>query len=181
MIVGGLVAGLGVLGCAGLIGLAVFNAGSHSGWQTVNERGYSFKLPVGRVTRTPTLQGTGIKLVAQRRESGAMYGVEILTLPVDPPPEMGLEQLLEAGGSVLSGTRSVNRNGVMGIHGTVVSGALAPSGTQVEVFRVRSRMVFLYYTPFSIARETLKSTKAPRDNEEELDKPDEFFESLQFG
>jgi len=69
----------------------------------------------------------------------------------------------------------------MGIHGTVVSGGLAPSGTQVEVFRISSTMVFLYYTPFSIAKETLKSTKAPRDNEEELDKPDEFFESLQFG
>ena len=115
-----------------------------------------------------------------RRESGAMYGVEIITIPVAPPPGMGLEQLLKAGGAALSDTRSVNRNGVTGIHGTVVSGGLAPPGTQVEVFRISRTMVFLYYTPFSKGKEYIKSTKAPRDNEEELDKPKEFFESLQF-
>ncbi|MDE0866209.1 MAG: hypothetical protein OSA98_20675 [Rubripirellula sp.] len=182
LIVGGVVGALGLLGCAGLIGIAFVNAGSHSGWQTMSEEGYTFLLPRGPAIKKPINKTHGIGSISNgmRRETGSQYIFETITLTVAPPASIDLQQMLAVGGVVLTDTRPVTRDGVLGIHGTVVSGPGTPAGTQSEIFRRGNTMVFLHYTPFSKAKAVTGSTQTPRPNEEELDKPNEFFESLQF-
>ena len=182
LIVGGVVGALGLLGCAGLIGIAFVNAGSHSGWQTMSEDGCTFLLPRGPARKQSINKVHGIGSISSgiRRETGSQYMFETITLTVAPPASIDMHQVLAVGGVVLTDTRPVLRDGVLGIHGTVVSAPGTPAGTVSEIFRRGRTLVFLHYTPFSKGKAVTGSTRTPRPNEEELDKPKEFFESLQF-
>ena len=183
LIVGGIVAGLGVLGCAGLIAVAVSRAGTHSGWTTMNEQGVEFKFPPGRVKTTPTQNmpgATGTRLNAVRLESGSLYGFETFTFKVPPPPGMRVEELMTWEGSKVTDPRAVWRGGVRGYHYTVISATGIPPGTELEVFLRNNKIYSLTYSAYSKAKASTTSTKTPRENEQELDKPEEFFESLRF-
>ena len=181
LIVGGIVAGLGVLGCAGLIAVAVSRAGTHSGWTTMNEQGVEFKFPPGRVKTVTNIDGpgvTGTRLNAVRRESGSLYGFETWIFEVAPPPGIDLEEIMKSDGSKVADLRPVWRGGVRGLHATVVSATGVPPGTELEVFLRKDKMFFLTYSAYSKAKASTTSTKTPRENERELDKPEEFFESF---
>lgn len=123
LIIGGIIGGLGILGCAGLIGLAVLGARSQSGWQTITQQGVTVQLPAGRVKESSKSNSasTGSSFRVGSRQTGSVFGLQIIDMRIPPPPGLSLEEVMKLGGTVFSDTRPVSRDGRHGFHGTVVS------------------------------------------------------------
>ena len=184
LIVGGIIGGIGILGCAGLVGLAVIAARSQSGWQSISQQGVTVQFPAGRVTEKSNNNSasSGKSFRVGNPETGSVFGLQIIDMRVPPPPGLSLEEVMQLGGTKFSKTRPVSRDGKLGFHATVTSSSFTgiPPGSETEMFRRGNTIIILDYVPFSKQTAGATDAKPPRDNEREIDKPNEFFESLQF-
>ena len=182
LIVGGIIGGLGILGCAGLIGLAVIGARSQTGWQTISQQGVTVQIPAGRIQKSSKSNSasTATSFRVSRGQTGSVFGLQIIELRSPPPASLNAMELMEQGGTVFSNTRSVTRDGKLGYHATVVSSTFTgvPAGTEVEIFRRGSTLIIMDYIAYSKQTAGATDARPPRENERELDKPDDFFRSL---
>lgn len=183
----GIIGALGmtcVLLCAGAI-FAIGYAGSrHSGWTSESFQGYTIQMPAGteRKRRSEQQPFTTIhELIAQRRETGSQYSLTVASLPDAARLNrlnITVEQLLEKGTIRFTDQRPVTRSGVQGVAGTILSGAGVTPGAECESFLHNGKMIVVTYAPYSKIKDSVGGTRKPRTNERELDKPEEFFESL---
>ena len=106
--------------------------------------------------------------------------MQIIELQSPPPASLNAMELMEQGGTVFSNTRSVTRDCKLGYHATVVSSTFTgvPAGTEVEIFRRGSTLIIMDYIAYSKQTAGATDARPPRENERELDKPDDFFRSL---
>jgi len=101
-------------------------------------------------------------------------------IPGSAAAGVSVEEIINSGGGVFANLRPVTRSGVRGIHFSVVSLDTVPPGTEIEAF-LRQKTIYMFtYTAYSKGKSHTTSTKTPRENEQELDKPNEFFESINF-
>lgn len=153
----------------------------HSGWETASFHGVRVKLPAGgdQTKRAKTMIGISTdEILGRRKESGSQYSLLVTRLNSAYAQAADLDTLVERMNMSLSDKRPVERNGVRGLQGTVVSGSV-PGGTEMEFFLKNNRLVVATYSPYSKIKEKIGGSMMPRVNERELDKPSEFFESLQ--
>jgi hypothetical protein len=76
--------------------------------------------------------------------------------------------------------RPISRNGVEGVAGKIVSGSVGAEGSEAEIFFHNGNLVMSTYSPYSKIQFAIGGTRQPRKNERELDRPDDFFSSIQF-
>ncbi len=182
----GAIAGVGVLLCAGLLGLAATGVIGvrHSGWEQATLQGVSIKMPkAGKVTTktTPAAGSTIYEITTQRRESGSQYILVVAKFTAAELQALSIQEIIEIQQIVLSNRRSVTRDGVTGLAGTVASiPDTSLLGADVELFADQGTMVIVAYLPYSIIKDRVGGKMTPRRNEPDLDKPDEYFESLGF-
>ena len=171
----------GLLLCGGAVGAFAIFGPRHSGWEEQTIRGYTVKMPPGkqlkqRSTKVPW--STVHETIYRRRESGSQY---ILMVSDSLPPELrgtDIQELLRTSQVGIGGLEPVTRSGVSGIHGTMQTGEL--QGAEAEYFLHNGKMVVLVYAAYSEFKDRIGGKMRPRVNESDLDKPDEFFESLKF-
>ncbi|QEG41679.1 hypothetical protein UC8_37050 [Roseimaritima ulvae] len=180
----GIIGALGMTGlllCGGII-LAIGMAGSrHSGWAAESFRGYTINMPAGKERQRKSQQfpGTTVhELIARRKETGSQYSLVVASLPAPLQQSGGTGALLDQMSIRLSDRRPVNRSGVEGVAGTMVSGAGMVQGAECEAFLHNGNLVIATYAPYSKIKHRVGGTRSARSNERELDKPEEYFESL---
>lgn len=182
----GAIAGVGVLLCAGLIGLAATGVigARHSGWEPATIQGVNVKMPkAGKVTnRTTPAPGVMVyEIITQRRESGSQYILAVAKFTAPELQALSIQQIIELKQMTLSNRRSVTRSGVTGVAGTVASiPDVTLLGAEVELFARDGTQIIMAYMPYSVIKDRVGGKMTPRRNERDLDKPEEFFESLGF-
>ncbi|NND98170.1 MAG: hypothetical protein HKN47_12655 [Pirellulaceae bacterium] len=185
---------LGILGGVALVGLLLCGGGvalvatgvlgpKHSGWQTITFEGCTLNMPGKGNDRTKTQnQGFGVVIkerAFKRAESGSEYSIAVSQLPNMPDgSKPTLDLLVENMKISMSNRKPVTRSGVKGYAGTITSGASAAKGSEVEIFIKDGKLVLTAYSPYSKIKDLVGGTRAARPNERELDKPEQFFESL---
>lgn len=178
-----IIGGVGLLGiviCGGVVGVLAYLGSQHSGWEETTFHGYTVKMPPGSrmQEKTTNLPGATIHEHGhQRRETGSQY-----FLMVSEPLEAQLQrlevkQILDRSTVLIGNHQEVVRGGVTGIKGTILDGELADA--EAEYFFHNGRLIVTAYAPYSKFKQRVGGKRSPRINETELDKPEEFFESLQ--
>lgn len=175
------VVGLVVMCGGGLVFFAVLGS-RFSGWETTQFHGCTIKVPPGKQLRERTDASPGFtvhEVAYRRKETGSQY---FLLVSEQLPAQLrGVDiKRLVATTVTLSDQQMVMRSGVSGLQGTVIRGPAGFSNCQAEYFIQNGRMVVTIYAPYSVIRNRVGGERAPRTNELELDRPDEFFESLSF-
>ncbi len=170
-----------VLLCAGTL-FAIGYAGSrHSGWTSESFQGYTIQMPSGtdRQRKSQQHPGTTVhEMIARRKETGSQYSLVVATLPPQVQQAVNIDQLLDNMRIRFADRRPVTRSGVQGTAGTMVSGVGAVEGAECEAFLHSGKLIITTYAPYSEIKDKVGGTRKPRTNERELDKPEEFFESL---
>ncbi|MFG0267820.1 MAG: hypothetical protein ACF8AM_22115 [Rhodopirellula sp. JB055] len=180
------IAGLGVLCvllCAGGVFAIKYLGSRHSGWTSVQFKGYTINMPAGEDRRDKSQQfpGTTVhELMGRRKETGSQYSLVVAQLPAAIPPNISIEELAQDMLIRLSSSHPITRSGVDGIAGTMQSGAGFLKGSPCEVYLHEGNLVVATYSPYSEIRDLVGGQREPVSNESELDKPSEFFDSLQF-
>ncbi|MAP07852.1 MAG: hypothetical protein CMM00_03150 [Rhodopirellula sp.] len=182
----GTLVGLGVLSivlCAGGIFAVGYLGSRYSGWTTVSYKGYTVNMPAGEDRRDKSQQfpGTTVhELTGRRKETGSQYSLVVADLPAAIDPSIPIAELLRDMRIRLSNSRPVTRSGVDGMAGTMQSGVGGIEGSDCEIFVHNRNLVVVMYSPYSEIQDLVGGKREPRSNESELDKPSEFFDSLQF-
>ena len=182
----GTLVGLGVLSivlCAGGIFAVGYLGSRHSGWTAVSYKGYTVNMPAGEDRRDKSQQfpGTTVhELTGRRKETGSQYSLVVADLPAAIDPSIPIAELLRDMRIRLSNSRPVTRSGVDGMAGTMQSGVGGIEGSDCEIFVHNRNLVVVMYSPYSEIQDLVGGKREPRSNESELDKPSEFFDSLQF-
>lgn len=182
----GSIVGVVMLVCCGGIGLVATGkiGPGHSGWKQSAFHGYKVDMPGNGRQKQVTDRGaglTGYELIAQRSESGSIYSIGVTRVPAGQIDGSRLREAYTNNPEIsISGLQEINRGGVAGIKGVVSGGDPKLIGAQVEIFYHNSSLVILSYRPYSVITARSKGGRAPRSNEKELDKPDEFFSSIKF-
>ncbi|WP_236696678.1 hypothetical protein [Rhodopirellula islandica] len=180
------IVGLGVLSvvlCAGGIFAIGYLGSRHSGWTSVSYKGYTINMPAGEDRRDKSQQfpGTTVhELTGRRKETGSQYSLVVADLPAAIDPSIPIAELLRDMRIRLSNSRPVARSGVDGMAGTMQSGVGGIEGSDCEIFVHNRNLVVVMYSPYSEIRDLVGGQREPRSNESELDKPSEFFDSLEF-
>lgn len=179
-IVGGVIA-LGISLCVvGVLGLA-FLGTRHSGWSTEESQGYKIGMPAGDDRRRQSKQTpltTIHELSALRKETGSQYSLLVARVPA-VRPDTTVESVIRKMQMVVLDERPVTRNGVDGVAGRLVASLQGAEAAEAEIFLHDGNLVVAMYSAYSKIRFAIGGTRDPRKNERELDKPDEFFDSLQ--
>ncbi|MCC9657225.1 zinc-ribbon domain-containing protein [Rhodopirellula halodulae] len=181
----GILAGIAVM-CVvlivgGLLGVG-YLATRHSGWTTAKFHGYTIKMPAGEDRREKSQQfpGTTVhELAGRRRETGSQYSFVVAKLPSTISSDMNIEELVDAMRIRLKDQYPVERSGVNGVAGTMLTGFGGVEGSLCEIFTHNGNLIVTMYSPYSEIRDLVGGEREPRSNESSLDKPSEFFESLQ--
>ncbi|EGF26985.1 hypothetical protein RBWH47_04024 [Rhodopirellula baltica WH47] len=180
------IAGLGllcILLCAGGIFAVGYLGSRHSGWTSVTYKGYTVSMPAGEDRRDKSQQfpGTTVhELTGRRKETGSQYSLVVADLPAVIDPNIPIAELLRDMRIRLSNPRPVTRSGVKGMAGTMQSGVGAIEGSDCEIYVHNRNLVVMMYSPYSEIKDLVGGRREPRSNESELDKPSEFFDSLEF-
>ena len=179
----GIAFGCAFLICGGLIGLGLF-LGGHSGWKQESLQGYTVNMPGRGKQKRDTTKRENLLLhevSGQRRESGSQYSLVVTRLPKLPNgSSVTIKQLRDNPFFRMSGSRAVVRNGVQGLAGKTMAGFGQSAGAEIEVFIHKGDLVAMIYAPYHLIKTQVGGTMKPRSNERELDKPNEFFESIKF-
>ena len=182
----GIVAGIGfttMLICCGVLGGLAYVGSRPTGWQEVTFHGYSIKMPGGEMLRENSTQRPGEvihELSYRRRETGSQYILTVTDITVRGLDDLTIKDLMKFAQVTLGNERTVQRQGVEGLAGTVVAGKNALIGTEAEYFIHRGKIVVVVYAPYSEIKDDIGGKISVRSNERELDDPETFFESLQF-
>ncbi|MEO9595232.1 MAG: hypothetical protein ABJG45_27040, partial [Rhodopirellula bahusiensis] len=180
------IVGVGVLSillCAGGIFAIGYLGSRHSGWTSVKYKGYTINMPAGEDRRDKSQQfpGTTVhELTGRRKETGSQYSLVVAKLPSVIRQNIPIEELLRDMLIRLSNQYPVTRSGVNGMAGTMQSGVGGIEGSDCEIFVHNGNLIVAMYSPYSEIRDLVGGQREPRSNESELDKPSEFFESLEF-
>jgi hypothetical protein len=175
--------GLGLfclLMCGGAFALFAFLGARHSGWEPTTFHGYTVKMPPGgqMKEKTTTLPGATIHEHGhRRRETGSQYFLMVSEPLAQQQRNMDVNQMLRNGTVRVGNQRAVERAGIAGIRGTILDGELKHG--EAEYFMHNGRLIVTAYAPYSEFRDRMGGKRQARSNESELDKPEEFFESLQ--
>jgi hypothetical protein len=87
-------------------------------------------------------------------------------------------QLIQHSTVTLGNQSRIERAGITGIKGVIVDGEL--EGAEAEYYLHNRRLVVTVYGAYSAFKERIGGKRLARTNESDLDKPEEFFESLKF-
>jgi hypothetical protein len=168
--------------CGGLFAYFVHRGMQHSGWQQVTFHGYTIKMPSEKLKqRTVPQPGVTVhEAVYRRRESGSQYLLLVSQPSVAELRSLDVNELVRRSSVTLAGQRQVQRAGIAGIRGTVIAGPFGAKGSEAEFFMHNGNMIIAIYAPYSAIRDNVGGGRPSRDNERELDRPEEFFESLTF-
>jgi hypothetical protein len=178
----GIGAGL-LLFCGGMWVLFAFFVGLHSGWETFKFYGCTIKMPPGKqLTETKQTHSAGFtfhEVVNRRRESESQYIIRVSERLPGRLRSLKINRLVD-NTITLANQRSVVRDSVSGLRGTIVRGVAGYTGCEAECFTHDERMVITIYAPYSTIKDRIGGERPPRSNENALDRPEEFFESLNF-
>lgn len=181
----GIIGGVGVLCvllCAGgIFGLAYLGT-RHSGWTTEQFQGYTIDMPAGKDRKTQSQQRpltTIHELSARRKETGSQYSLLVAKVP-GGGANMSVEDMIRSMQLLVFDDRSITRDGVRGVAGKMAGSSQGAQASEAEIFLHNGNLVVAMYSAYSKIQFAVGGTRDPRKNERDLDKPDEFFASLQF-
>lgn len=132
--------------------------------------------PLRQSTEKNNVQST--MLVDFRLETDSQYSLIVMSSSV--AEALGTpEAVLESLNVTLTDLRSIRRNGAEGMAAKVVGGnRMYPHDTEIEIVQKGNVLVMAHYQPYSATRVVGRDPAAPRPNERDLDRPEEFFESV---
>ncbi len=139
-------------------------------------------MPAGNDTqqRSQTVSGVTVhEKIGRRKESGSQFSLVVTQLNLPPLQNLELSELIDSMQMRISNRRSVQRGGLTGIAGTITAGVGGVEGAEAEIFLHQNKLIVVAYAPYSKIKDRVGGTMKPRANERELDRPDEFFASLQ--
>jgi hypothetical protein len=180
---------LAILGGLGLVALlmcggAIFVLGlgaRFSGWEETTFHGYTVNVPPGEKLRENTGNMPGVTIhekVFRRKETGSQYILmvsEPLALQVR---DVTIDELIQHSTITVGNQSRIERAGISGVKGAIMDGEL--KGAEAEYFLHNRKLVITVYAAYSAIKERVGGKRTVRLNESELDKPEEFFESLKF-
>lgn len=178
-----IIGGLGffsVLMCAGVFGTIGYLATRSSGWQSAELRGYTIDMPGGKEPETraqPSAVMVAHEMRARRRETGSQYSLVVGDLG-GAVADMTVDDFVGNGRIMLVNRQSIERNGVRGVSGKIISGVGA--GSEAEIFVHNRHLVMSLYSPYSVIKDEVGGRMKPKAKEREMDEPEKFFASLRF-
>lgn len=178
---------IGVVGLSLLLGIvgifAVFYLGNgHSGWATETFKGYQIDMPAGNDRTQKSHQNplaTVYELTARRQETGSQYTILVAETP-GTPADTTVEDMIRKLQILIYDEQPIRRNGVDGVSGKWSSSTMGAEASEAEVFFHNGHFIGLMYSPYSKIMFAVGGTQPLRENERELDKPEEFFASIRF-
>lgn len=166
--------------CGGVV--VVLGLGARfSGWEPTTFHGYTVNVPPGEKFKEKTTNAPGVVIhekIFRRRETGSQYILMVSERTTAQMRGSTIDEVIRNSTIMLSNQSKIERAGISGVKGVILNDEL--KGAEAEYFIHNQRLVVTAYAAYSVIKDRIGGERAARTNESELDKPEEFFESLQF-